>query len=381
VDFARQKITTKKVFDKPDEEVNMCSFVNGDLFTFMTTNDDNGELNLYQIDINGHSSKKTLKYPIPGFLPKRNFKLSNLLWGLLVYSEGDEVNLAAGRSKTKLYNFPDRLVFVNNYSQSPTHVVTILLPSLQVTSQEIDHGNEVKLSNNYPYYINSCLFEKRLVTMVTQKNKVSLLIYDLPEVKFIKKLEINSDISERELLQEPLSIHIDETSTKEKKTGVKHVIAEMMNGSDAIAINRIKDYLVLTIGRYDRLNKYKTVPVTGGKEKPDVITSGVTTSHYTVRQYPFAVTYIEDHSYQVGLKIKGHYYETSFFKMALSDKTFEPVANATDNSLKLEQASHYVNERSSDLAAGFFAIDDRYYYSYYDKSSAKYVIEEMSFTQ
>jgi len=382
VDFTKGSIAVKKLFDKPKEEIVACSFMTGNVFRIMTINDAKTQLAFYEVTANGDLSKKVLDYPLPDYVDKKVVKLSDWIWQLKLVNEGDEVGLETGRAARTLYVFKEKLLFVMNGYESPTQLVTIALPSMAMTTQIISHDKYIQLKNGEHFYIKSSYADGKVFSLVSQKEKMMLLIYTIPDGKLIKQLDITSETSVDDLWQSPVFISVDKKTIEKPMTKMKEVIKNIYEGITVLAVNKAQDKWVLTIGHLDGFQRMNFSSSSGADRtvhtyqmRTPGTAAGVTNMIYTTWGNSSQQTTIA--------KPTGTYfYRATYFKMAINPDNLEPLLSKSNSIGRSDAIKKFIDEKSKNiLAPAYFNLGDKDYYSYYDKATSKYIIEEIPQTR
>jgi hypothetical protein len=378
VDFDGKSVSNKKVFEIPKEEELLVSFSDHNRYFTITANKKTSDLQFYQVSADGETVSKTIHFPVPQRKNKDKNELTGYLAGLKVIREGEEPGLDLAIHPAKLFSYADRLVFMVNEGDNPTHEFIVGLPGYSVSEKFIDHSELEEKENRGKSYISSFLKNHRLFSLILNKKDIKIAVYNENDGSLINKMVLKEDDGLAALALPPVSdIRMGKTRKETDVDNLKKVIKAFTKGTEGLSVGTNKDgQYIVQVGTYD------LVPMstgggggyTGGFQANPAYSPMVNSQPMQVYN-PFMYYTPGNSGY---MTTSARYYKSMYFKVLMDSATLKTVHGRVVESIG-EQIKDYMDDTNNPRAkaAKQFTIGGKQYYGYYDKDQVAYVIEEI----
>ena len=256
-DFNNKTVTSRMLYIMAPGEKYIGGYTIERTFCLLTTNDKTSQLGFHIVDENGKLDNKYTPVDLESF-NKDKLSLGEYLFNPHIFSAGDETELAAATDLTKIYVYPDKVVFVvANLHESP-HIWTIDTRSYKIASkQKLDMtGFEGFNGQKEKFYNSSSLYGKNLYVLNVSKKKIEIGIYDFGSLKLLKKYDI-TESSVIPFVETPVEITTKAgRTTRNTISSNKELCKELFKGSTgiAVALNNLGQ-IILTCGVYDKATR------------------------------------------------------------------------------------------------------------------------------
>ncbi len=377
VDFVKKTVTSSELFDLQKDEDLLISFSEANKYYSIASNDKTNELIIYGIDDKGKAFTKNCSFPLQEYGTKSH-TLSEYLHGIKLIKVNEEVGVETTSSHSKLFSFSDKLVFVINRFDNPTHIVTLNTTSFKPIQKLIKHApTAIDLDSKDEVYCSSYIFNDILASLYTSKKSIKIVAYNLLTGKALKQYEICETCPFNDFALAPTKVErrgkkIDESLVENPKKIVK----EFYKGAEGLAVRKTKEgNLVITAGTFDFLpvsNGFSSSSYQTSIGTPMSAGSGNSTQLSGTNMF---VSYVPGHPTSTsGI---ANFYKSTYFKLLLDPVNFNIVKGDAGKS-EAEQIKNYIDEVSKKArATNQFSMDNKQFYAYYDKDLKAYVVDEI----
>jgi hypothetical protein len=378
VDFVKKTVTSSELFDLQKDEDLLISFSEANKYYSIAVNDKTNELIIYGIDDKGKAFTKNCAFPLQEYGTKSH-TLSEYLHGIKLIKVNEEVGVETTSSHSKLFSFADKLVFVINRFDNPTHIVTLnTTTNFKPIQKFVKHAPLVlDLDSKDDVYCSSYIFNDIVASLYTSKKRTKIALYSLLTNKLLKQYEICESCPFSEFALAPTRVErrgkkIDESLVENPKKIVK----EFYKGAEGLAVRKTKEgNLVITAGTFDFLpvgNGFSSSSYQTSIGSPISAGSGNSTQLSGTNMF---VSYVPGHPTTTsGI---ANFYKSTYFKLLLDPVSFNTVKGDAGKS-ETEQIKNYIDEVSKKArATNQFSMDGKQFYAYYEKDLKAYVVDEI----
>ena len=385
VDFENKAVQHKKLFEDTKEEKPLLSFSDYNRYYAITTNDKKRELVFYTVGPDGSLVQKAISFPVP-VTAKQKVKLSEYLAGMKLIKSSEQPDLSTAVAHIKLISYPDRLQFVINDQDNPTHMVMVSLPDYTVGEKLVDYSDVIPAEGKAKLYISS--FEKngKLYSLLLNKKDIRVVVHNWTTGALINQYTINEETESNLFALQPVTERRMGKKLEEKEIELKKLIKAFNRGSEGLMVTENKaGQLIVTIGTYD------LIPLSSGSNNgwvggwqqstiaasPTPFNNGSRTSTIT-RWNPYMYYRPGNPAYTT---TSARYYNTSYFKLLLDPASLK-VTRGRVPTAATDQIKDYMEGIDSKAkATNQFSIGKEQYYGYYDKDARAYVIDQIRIIQ
>lgn len=379
-DFDAKTVSSKKVFDIPQEETPLVSFNDHNRYFTITANKKSSDLLFYEIGGDGEPGIKKVHFTVPSGEKKDKSELTGYLAGLKVIREEEEPGLDLATHSAKLFCYSDRLTFVINDGENPTHLFTVDLHTFAGVDAFIDHSGQIEKENRGKSYVSCFLKDQKVFALILNKKDIKIAVYNEKDGSLLNKVVIDGDDGLANLAQPPVMDVRMGNNIKETDVDDLHkVIKAFTKGTEGLTVATNKNgQFVIQVGTYDLV----PVPAQAMGSTPGHLqeVNGPMTKmqgdhgEITVPMYSYT-EYIPGNS--IYMNTGARYCRTVYFKILLDPTTLKPMHGRVTNTIA-DQVKDYVEDGGRKAtAAKQFAIAGRQFYGYYDRDGQTYTIEEI----
>ena len=377
VDFKSKIVTNRKLFDLPDNEKVILSFSEFGEYYTLSTNNKTNELRVYNLNSDGLLVKKTIPFKVPEGKSRKRNELSEYLLQTKLVKDDEEVGLETATHLSKLFSYKDKIVFVVNDGDDPTHIIMLNKSDWTMDEKFIDHSNELSNTEKGKSYVNSYLDGDRLFSLVLNKKNIRIVIYNILSNKLLKSHEFNTDADLFQMAEPPMSEkRLGSKLKTDDVNDIKKLIKSFTRGTEGLSVSRnaIGQYLI-TVGTYDPI-QVSTGGGMGGSYETKIVPMGGTMPGTTMT--PRYETYIV---YRPGSPMVtsqlANYYSSTHFKLLLHPGTLAFARGKVPVSLN-EQIKDYIDGTDKKAAAvKQFAIGAKQYFGSYNRDLKAWEIENI----
>jgi hypothetical protein len=388
VDFDAKAVSHKKLFEPGKAEKPLVSFSEYNRYYAITANDKTGELVFYEVDANGSLTQKSVPFTIPPTAGKQKDKLSAYLASLKLVKSSEQPDLSGAVMNAKLFSYADKLRFVINDKDHPTHIVTLNLPDLSLKETFIDYGDMVPKEEKGKLYINSFEKDNKLYSLLLNRKEIRVAIHDIGSGALLNNYLVNEESGSQLFAQAPLSERRLGKRVDEKQVDdIKKLIKALTKGSEGLMVSENKaGQLIVTVGTYDFIplsTGGSSGGYTGGWQQgsksitPSTFNHGATATaisvwNPTMYYRPGSPGYTST---------SARYYTTTYFKILLDPATLK-MARGRVPTPAADQIKDYIESVDKKAkATNQFSIGKEQYYGYYDRDTKSYVIDQIRIVQ
>ncbi len=373
VDFNTKTIQHKKI-ETLSKDLKYTVFSSNNTCYFVAADDAANKLVVQTLNATGVITRYDLPFTVPSGASKR--KLSGYLQDVQVFKEEEDPDLSLAVKHVKLFASPQKLQFVINDGDNPTHIFSISLPDMKTEERFVSYNDVVGKEERGKVYISSFLESDFLYSLVLNKKNIRITVHDLLNNNNLRiKHEINDNAENYNLFAEqPVAERrLGKRVSAKDVDGVKQLIKAFTNGTEGLMVRRLgSGKLLLTAGTYD------LIPMSSG-----VSTGGGYSPGYQL-QYTNAGAKLEYNPfmyYTPGVpsytKLSARYYNTTYFKCLFDPLTFKPARGRVPMSVA-DQVKDYMEDADKKLkATNQFAVGKNQYYGFYDRDLKSYVVEQI----
>jgi hypothetical protein len=368
IDFNNKTVTNKHLFEIPDTEKLVLSFSDFGEYYTVTTSEKTSELILYNLNTDGILVKKNVPFKVPTGKSRKRNELSEYFFHTKLVKDDEEVGLETATQSSKLFSYQDRLVFVVNDGDDPTHVISINKADLSVEEKFIDHANELSTEDRGKSFVNSYLEGDRLFSLVLNKKNIRVAIYNIASNKLLKSHDLNTDVDLLGVAEPPMSDLRMGSQVKTKDVpDMKKLIKSFTRGTEGLSVTRNNaGQYVITVGTYDHVSP----PSSGGSWRYPMTSA---TSSVTGATMQLAPVYVPGSP--IVTSQLANYYTSTHFKLLLNPGTLAFARGRVPVSIN-EQIKDFLDGIDNKASAvKQFSIGAKQYYGSYNRDLKAWEIE------
>ncbi|MEO8405251.1 MAG: hypothetical protein ABI480_11670 [Chitinophagaceae bacterium] len=374
VDFSKNTAVANKIGTKPPmEDLIGGYYLSGGRYIYVTANDDTRVMNFYEMTSNGNLQKYHIKYPVAENATS-TYSLSRHLKTMKAIRPNDYRSLETGRSWASLYDFRDSIniaVDLDKYIE----FVTIDTSTMKANRKKIiPEGYDTDAKGDT--WFDTQIMDGKLFTLVTQKDKFTVLTCDLKSGKWNKVAVIDENTPRDNFIQPPFYINTAK-SDKEDEISMNEALRKINKGTRAFNVRLEQNKYVLTIGEYDFIPR-PTQTSTGGHfafTNTNVYQGRLNADPKKYFMPTYEGTWVPNNT--IGYDINANYYRSVFFEVALDPSSMKLLPPGTGFSKP--DLVNAVDKVNSQHATGpvFFTWKNKNYEGSYDAKENKYVVVEI----
>lgn len=376
VNFDSKSVDRKELFRQGRGEKLIASFSDYNRFLTLFANDEQNEVMVYSLDNHGAIKKTSIPVTIPASASRKRDKLSQYLGGANAITHAEQPELSSAVTTCKVFSRPDRIDFVVNDNENPTHILTMSVPGFKLKEQFVSFNTTTGESKTESY-VSSYQDEDKLFSVILDKKTIRVSVHDLLSAKLLNVYEIKDDESFNRLATDAMYTRRYGMFVSEKPVeSFSKVLRAFSKGTEGVMVNKGKSGMIeLTVGTYDVLQNAGH----GGHVRDD---SGFKTqTEFQNGRYQPVTKYVVKQVYCPGhgstLAPHTRYFTSTTFKMVIDPKTLK-VTNKKPSTSVNEQIKNYISDSELTAKASTqFSFGGKEYYGYYEKESRSYMIDEI----
>lgn len=379
VNFVKKSTQHKILFELPKNEKEVAFFCSSNLFYAISADDESSSLIIRRVNEKGKVTQKRLRVKVPEGVSKKRDKLSEYLKDTKVIQHDVETDFSLVSSSSKIFASPDKIQFVINESDLPTHLLNINLPTLTMKETFFKHPETVLKDNKGDIYVNSFITDKRLFSLILGKEKIHIASFDLETAQPLGDMELNEQNYASTIAQPAVTETRKGKRASEKEiNSFRSVMKEMGKRTEGLMVASGENgQYIVTVGTYDQLEV-----VTGSSGGGHTVGPSGTRSERVNPGHMAGSSLYYTPGTPVYTNKNARYYTTTRFWLLMDAATGQPVKGKVPLSVpdQIKDFQESLNEKKI-AAVNQFSIDDKQYLGYYDKDTEIYRIVEVNITK